>query len=209
MRFPERIAAVAVVVVVVVVVVVWPPPAEGCRMAIGYRDNVPIEQQVGSWAWTLPWLLVGYDEVELFTATASDDKRAAWSQSLDDAAADRCEVDLFIFAHGNDYASWIEGVSRRPALRLVYDTGAGDARQGPRWIDAGARAFVGHPGGNIAPVWFAFFLPEWMIGETVDDATAIANDKTCTFIDTMGLDDGARLKRSTQALTFGDGKTTR
>ncbi|MDP2345255.1 MAG: hypothetical protein Q8O67_30200 [Deltaproteobacteria bacterium] len=206
MKLDQIGAAVVVVAFVVVTAVIawWPPPAEGCRAAIGYRDNVPLDQQLGSWAWTLPWLVAGYDEVEIFTATASNDKRADWTDALADAADDNCEVDLYIFAHGDDYASWIEQAPRRPALRLVYDTGAGDARQGHRWIAAGAGAFVGHPGGNIAPVWFGFFLPEWMTGSSVDDATATANAKTRTFIDTFGIDASGRLWRGTKAVGFGD-----
>ena len=210
MKLLTRLAVVVVASVVLAVLAAWwPPPDVGCRAAIGYRDNVPLEQQLGTWAWTLPWLVVAYDELEIVTATRNNDKREALIEALADAADDGCEVDLYFFAHHGNFVSWIEQASRVPKLRLVYDTGAGDARQGPRWIESGAGAFVGHPGGNIAPVFFGFFLPDWIQGENVDDAVHTANNKTWAFIEALELDATGRLWRGTEAVAFGDTTLTR
>ena len=42
----------------------------------------------------------------------------------------------------------------------------------------GARAYVGHPGGNAAPIFYAYFLPAWLAGEKLSDAVDHANDST-------------------------------
>ncbi len=216
LRFMKVLARWSVLPAVVVVAVggaavqsALSQPPVGCRTAIAYRDNVPLEQQLGTWAWTLPWLELSYDEVETFTATGGNNKRAELIEALAEADDDACEVDLYFFAHGADYVSWIERAPQVPRLRLVYDTGAGDARQGPRWMKAGASAFVGHGGDNFAPVFFAFFLPAWITGSNVDDAIASANRKTLAVLERLGIDADGRLWRGTEAIGYGNLTRTR
>jgi hypothetical protein len=40
------------------------------------------------------------------------------------------------------------------------------------------KAFVGHPGGNIAPLFYVKFLPRWLAGEKLPSAVAAANAET-------------------------------
>ena len=183
-----------------------------CTTAIALRDRVPDEQMLGTKLFTVPLLLGGYHGYRYLEATDDDDGRARLIAALAEARAENdgegCSVDLFLLAHGDDFASWVEAVSpdERPPLRLVYDTGAGDAAQGPRWLALGARSFVGHPGANLAPVFYALFLPAWIAGTPVEEAVAQSNERTFAVIQ------GARpylreqtgsLWRGTRAQLFG------
>ena len=40
------------------------------------------------------------------------------------------------------------------------------------------KAFVGHPGGNIAPLFYVKFLPRWIAGQPLASAVAAANAET-------------------------------
>jgi len=181
-----------------------------CSAAIALRDHVPLEQKLGTQAFTVPHLSAAYDHVAYLTADEDDDARTAWRAALDTARRDHCVVDLFFLAHGDDFVSWYASipVNERPRLRFVYDTGAGDLRQGARWIDEGARSFVGHPGGNVAPVFYAFFLPAFLDGARLDQAVARANERTKKTIDAVRsfLADGEpeQLWRGTRAEIVGD-----
>lgn len=189
-----------------------------CTAAIALRDRVPAEQMLGTKLFTVPWLALSYDQVTYLEATDDDDGRARLLAAL---AAERaaqggqgCSVDLFFLAHGDRFASWVEElpVEQLPPLRLVYDTGAGDAAQGERWLALGARAFVGHPGSNVAPVFYAFFLPAWLGGATVEDAVATGNARTFAVLKGarayLGDESGA-LWRGTRAQLFGDARTAK
>lgn len=162
---------------------------QGCHRAIAYRDDVPIEQKLGSWAYAYPWLAAGYDDVVTITGDASDDGRSEFVDALDDAAVDGCEVDLWFMVLGDDMTSWVSKAKNVPALGLVYDTGGGSLRYAQRWLELGARSFVGHPGGNLAPVFFTFFLPGVVRGVPLDENVAAANAKTKVILDGAGVDD--------------------
>lgn len=189
-------------------------PRHPCTAAVALRDHVPVEQKLGTEAFTVPLLHVGYDRVTYLTANEHDRRRDDVVEALRDAAEAKCTVDLFFLAHGDDFVSWVAAMpeEERPWLRLVYDTGAGDARQGQEWLDVGARAFVGHPGANLAPVFYAFFLPAWIGGATLEDAVGGSNAKTFVVIDSarpyLG-DDTGPLWRGTRAQLFGDPTLTR
>lgn len=184
-----------------------------CSTAIALRDRVPDEQMLGTKAFTVPLLLGTYPEYRYLEASDDDNGRARLVAALAEARAahdgEGCSVDLFLLAHGDDFASWVEAIppDQVPPLRLVYDTGAGDAAQGPRWLALGARSFVGHPGGNLAPVFYAYLLPAWLQGEPLGDIVASANRRT--FATIMAArpylgDDTGPLWRGTRAQLFGD-----
>lgn len=187
-----------------------------CATAIALRDHVPMEQMLGTKAYTVPWLMGGYDSYRYLEATDDDDGRARLVAALAAARAQRdgegCSVDLFLLAHGDDFASWVEGMPAEqvPPLRLVYDTGAGDAQQGPRWLALGARSFVGHPGANLAPVFYAFFLPAWIGGAPIGDVVSESNRRAFAVIvgarPYLGEQAGA-LWRGTRAQLFGEAST--
>jgi hypothetical protein len=180
-----------------------------CTVAIALRDFVPVEQMVGTMLFTRPLLAAGYDEHVYLEATDVDDGRERFVAAMQRAHDEDCTVDLFFLAHGGQFVSWVESIAvdQRPRMRLVYDTGAGDSSQGDRWIDVGARAFVGHPGGNVAPVFYAYFMPTWLGGASLTEAVAVANRKTFVTLDAarpyLGAETGA-LWRGTRAQMFGD-----
>ncbi|MCC7073776.1 MAG: hypothetical protein IT383_20875 [Deltaproteobacteria bacterium] len=189
-----------------------------CTAAIALRDLVPAEQMLGTKLFTWPLLAASYDHVTYLEASDGDDGRVRVQAAL---AAERaaqggeaCSVDLLFLAHGDQFAAWVEELPKNelPPLRLVYDTGAGDATQGERWLALGARAFVGHPGNNVAPVFYAFFLPAWLGGATVEDAVASSNMRTFAILRGTRAylgDESASLWRGTRARLFGDARTAK
>lgn len=184
-----------------------------CTVAVALRDLVPGEQMLGTMLFTRPLLAAGYDEHVYIEAGEDDDGRGRLLAAFDDARDRECTVDLFFLAHGDDFAGWVSARDvALPRLRLVYDTGAGGAAQGDAWIALGAEAFVGHPGANLAPIFYGSFLPAWIGGATVEQAVARSNRRTH---DTMRRwravigDDTESLWHGTRAIVFGDGATSR
>jgi hypothetical protein len=177
-----------------------------CRRAIVFRDDVPLEQELGTQAFTEP-LLAGYASHAYITGQSEG--RAKFTKAMRDAARDGCSVDVFFLVLGADYAQWIEELDARPRVHFVYDTGGGDAELGARFVAAGAETFVGHRGGNIAPVFYAFFLPKLAAGEPIDDAVREANAATRDVIYSSGPlmrlatgDDNDTLWHNTEAVIF-------
>lgn len=151
------------------------------RAAIAIRDEVPGYQAWGSERFTRPVLDSGYARSWYLTEEPGSPQRAAFQDALRDAAAGYDSVDLYLLTHCNTYyLDWAEELdgSVRAKLRLVYNTGAGGASLGPRWVQAGAQSYVGHPSGNVAPVFYAYFLPAWTGGESLDEAVSKANERT-------------------------------
>lgn len=193
------------------------PHQERCVAAIALRDDVPGEQKLGTQLFTVPILAASYARWTYITADANDDGRAAFIAALSRARDAHCGVDLWFLAHGHPYVAWFEALrdDERPALHLVYDTGGASTQYGERWIAAGARTFVGHPGGNVAPVFYARFLPRYVGGEAVADAVRESNSFTRSVIYASasapllalaGVDDKDRLWFNTEAAIFGDGE---
>ncbi len=191
--------------------------------AIAIRDDVPDYQKFATRHFTLAFIAPAYSGFGYFVEGAPipwSQTRAEFLSALERALATYEAVDLFLLAHSNSYLDWIAELdpNLRRHLRLVYNTGCGDAAQGQRWLDLGARAYVGHPGDNIAPLFDYFFLPEWTAGRRLEDAVASANARTREdlFDGAVGwmtevtedLDAPARYWQATRALVYGDGRIT-
>ncbi len=159
-----------------------------CRAAVALRDRVPRFEQVGTHVFTEPLLAERYDAWAYITADDRDDGHARVVAALSAAQRAGCSVDLFLLDLGRSYVPWVERMppDERPALHLVYDTGGDGARYGPRWLALGAEMFVGHGGPNVAPVFYAFFLPKLVQGVDVDDAVTAANRATRDVLDGTG-----------------------
>ena len=153
-------------------------PRRRGEAAIAIRDVVPGYQQLFTERYTVPRLEAAYERAWYFTEHPGRLQREQLYQALDEATRQYAHVDLFLLAHGNRY---IDVVARLPAsqrgrLRLVYDTGGGSARQGPEWKALGVSTFIGHPGGNVAPVFYLSFLPEWLKSQDAAKARAAGDD---------------------------------
>lgn len=188
------------------------------------RDHVPAYQKLASQKFTLHYVESAYDACTYLEATATDDARARLLDALRTAASTNDTVDLLLLAHGNRYDTWVAALepAARAKLRLVYNTGGGDAPQGPSWLRLGARAYVGHPGSNVAPVFLAHLLPKWVDGARLEDAVAEANRKTkdeltsktasaiATVVEAFGgpKTDPSKLWAGTEAQLTGDGTIT-
>lgn len=147
------------------------------RAAVAIRDNVTPFQKWGSRLFTLPYLRRNYGEAAYFTQSDSNDCKAAFLSCLDRSLAGHEEVDLFLLAHDNRFVRWVAELPRERTrrIRLVYNTGCRDLRQGPAWLGLGAAAYVGHPGKSASPVFYFFFLRRWTRDVPLDDALDEAN----------------------------------
>lgn len=188
------------------------------------RDHVPGYQKLASQKFTLHYVEDAYDACTYLEATATDDARTRLLDALRTAAAANDTVDLLLLAHGNSYDRWVAALepSVLAKLRFVYNTGGGDAAQAPSWLRLGARAYVGHPGSNVAPVFLAHLLPRWVDGARLEDAVRDANDATkgeltsgtasavASVVERLGgpKTDPAKLWAGTEAQLSGDGTIT-
>jgi hypothetical protein len=189
--------AVALTLVVTVVERPFAPPRrpDGAarRAAVAIRDDVVPFQKWGTRAFTLPVLERCYDRVAYFTQTSTDDRRDELVACLTRAAEVCDSIDVFLLAHGNRFVDWAAALdpSTTSKLRLVYDTGCGDATQAARWLALGADAYVGHVGLSQSPVFYVYFLRRWAAGWRVDAAVASANAETervLRIVGPVGLD---------------------
>jgi len=200
-------------------------PGPGARHAVVVlRDHVPRYQKLASEQFTLHYVEDAYDECAYLEATATDAGKTRLLDALTAAAKANDTVDLVLLAHGNRYDDWVASLdgATRAKLRFVYNTGGGDASQGPAWLALGARAYVGHPGGNVAPVFLAHLLPRWVDGTRLDDAVDAANKQTKADLDSTAASvvtsvlaalggpktNTARLWAGTEAQLYGDGSLT-
>ena len=210
-----------------------PLVVSGCREPVApavthaivvFRDDVPAYQKLASQKYAEHQLDGSYDVHTYLEATAVDDGKVRWLKAMQDAAARFTTVDAFFFSNGGRYDLWAEGLDAvtRSRVRLVYNTGASNAGQGTRWVALGAKAYVGHRGGNVAPVFLAAFLPRWLKGKKLSDAVAEANRETHDDLDGLvaqGIEqvldvaggphlDRARLWAGTEAVITGDSTLT-
>src|SRR5262245_58772273 len=81
------------------------------RAAVAIRDDVVPFQQWGSRDFTVPYLERGYDRVRYVTARRGSDGRAELRLAVEDAAHGAASLDVFLLAHGNDYAEALGGLS--------------------------------------------------------------------------------------------------
>jgi hypothetical protein len=153
--------------------------------AVALRDDVPGYQKFFTAQYTQPRLEAGYERAWYFTANPSQTRHDEVVSALDEATQRFETVDVFLLAHGNHYINWVAELPRdqRERIRLVYDTGGGSARDGQRWRNMGIHAFVGHPGGNIAPLFYLYFLPAWLNDAPLRTAVDDANLKTKAWLD--------------------------
>lgn len=186
--------------------------------AIAIRDDVSDFQKWGTRAFTRPFLGAGYAAAWYFVEDREREpagKHRAFVGALKRALASHDAVDIFLLAHSNHYIDWVSEIdpAMRARIRLVYNTGCGDAEQGDRWLELGAKAYVGHPGDNIAPIFYFYFLPTWVAGSPLSDAVAAANRETKSqifagpagWVLALLSQDAGRYWKGTEARIFGDG----
>ena len=153
--------------------------------AVAIRDHVPGYQKFFTAQYTQPRLEAAYERAWYFTASPSQPKHEEFVAALDEATRGFQTVDVFLLAHGNRYIDWVAELppAQRARVRLVYDTGGGSAHNGPHWRELGVQAFVGHGGGNIAPLFYVYFLPQWLRDVPLMTAVDDANKQTKAWLD--------------------------
>ena len=179
---PRRLALVAAALLIATCGAVIAMPLKGPHRAgeaaIAIRDAVPLYQQVLTERYTVPRLEAGYERAWYFTETKTVSKRAELRAALEEATTLFSHVDLYLLAHANHYIDEVRRLSpeQRARVRLVYDTGGGSAGQGHEWVQLGVGTFIGHPGGNIAPAFYVWFLPRWVKEQDAEKAMRVTND---------------------------------
>jgi hypothetical protein len=187
------------------------PVGKERRAALAIRDNVPPFQKWGSKNFTWPYLERYYDGAWYFTQSDSDSCKQAFLSSLNSALERYAEVDLFLLAHDNYFVHWVAELpaTRRARIRLVYNTGCRDLKQGPLWLSLGAKAYIGHPGVSASPVFYFYFLRRWTRGATLQDAMAESNGlmrstlARVQFV-SMGKVDATRTSQESEAFCYGE-----
>jgi len=187
------------------------PPGRERRAALAIRDNVTPFQKWGSRQFTAPYLERYYDAAWYFTESDADDCKGPFLATLGAALERYPDVDLYLLAHHNYFLTWVAELppGRRGHLRLVYNTGCRDAGQGPWWVQLGGRAYVGHPGDSMSPVFYFYFLRRWTRGATLGDAVGEANRLMRRALDRMGAVslgalDADQVTRDSEAFCYGD-----
>lgn len=154
------------------------PDSGHSRAAVALRDDVIPFQKWGTELFTVPHLRSAYDQVYYLTQRTPGDQHQALVDDLTRALRDHDEVDLFLLAHGNRFIDWAREVPAelRHKLRLVYNTGCGNAYQGQEWLELGAQAYVGHASPHsVSPAFYFFFLRRWVRGWSLAEAVEAAN----------------------------------
>jgi hypothetical protein len=186
------------------------------RGALAVRDDVVPFQKWGTKMFTLPALERRYDDVRYFTMSERDGRVSEIVLALEQLLERDDAVDVFLLAHTNYLYLYLERIDPelRSRLRLVYDTGCGDAYQAGMWRALGADVHVGHPGAlSISPLFYFYFLRRWGQGWAVADAVADANARTSKRLGLAGplfsgVSGAVDLATSTRAVVDGDGSAT-
>jgi hypothetical protein len=191
-------------------------PAPGARLerraAVALRDHVNPFFKHGSKLFTLPILERSYDEVAYFTQYSHYDQLPELVQRLRELLRRNDHVDIFLLVHGSKpYVLWLDGIEPelRAKVRLVYNTGCGDARQANDWLERGAAAYVSHPGRlSISPLFYVYFLRRWVRGRSLGSAVEESNERMedrFAFLElvTLGKLNATFLWENTQAMRFG------
>jgi len=188
------------------------PPGKKQRAALAIRDNVIPFQKWGSKQFTTPYLDRSYGTAWYFTQTDSEDCKQAFLARLNEALQRYSVVDLFLLAHGNQFILWVAELppQQRRRIRLVYNTGCRDLKQGPAWLQLGARAYVGHPGDSASPVFYFYFLRRWTRGATLREVIDESNGLMCSTLaraefSSFGVLDASRVSQESEAFCYGDG----
>lgn len=189
------------------------PPGKEGRAALAIRDNVSPFQKWGSRQFTQPYLESYYDSAWYFTQTHRGDCKDDFISTLDTALQRYPVVDIYLLAHSNQYIDWVAKLppERRNHIRLVYNTGCRDLRQGPGWLSLGAKAYVGHPDVSASPVFYFFFLRRWTRGATLQEAIGESNNLMGVNLAraevlSFGNLNAAEIRLASEAFCYGDGQ---
>ena len=187
------------------------PPGNEKRAAVAIRDDVTPFQKWGSREFTLPHIERYYGKAWYFTLSGDQSQVKDFSSAVGQALIEHDAVDLYLLAHSNKLIDWVAVLPEadRQKLRLVYNTGCSDLKQGRKWIELGAKAYVGHAGVSMSPVFYVYFLRRWTRGMELEDAVRDGNRRAFRVFDALGTAsagalDPERLKADSEAVIYGD-----
>jgi len=187
------------------------PAGREHRAAIAIRDDVTPFQKFGSREFTLPYLERYYGQARYFTLSGKRSQFEEFSAAVSQALTEFPAVDLFVLAHSNQLIRWVAILPEedRRRLRLVYNTGCTDLKQGPEWLELGAKSYIGHAGVSFSPVFYVYFLRRWTRGMELNEAVRDSNARAFRIFDALGAIsfgslDAERVKADSEAIIFGD-----
>ena len=146
--------------------------------AIAIRDDESAFFKWGSKLFTVPYINKYYSGSMYFTQYQHDDKKAEIVTSLKKLLETNEYVDIYLLAHSNYYYMYVEEIEPelRSKIRLVYNTGCGNATQYEYWLNLGAKSYVSHKNkGSLSPFFYFCFLRRWSKGYTLANATNVSN----------------------------------
>ncbi len=152
--------------------------------AIAIRDNVIPFQKLGSRLFTIPYLSAKYINYTYFTQYYKEDKREAFKDSLYSYLNKYDSVDIYLLAHTNYYYTWLDTFPRNKLkkIRMVYNTGCGNANQANIWLSMGVSSYIGHTGiKSQSPVFYFFFLRRLLVSNNIKNSVDKANQMTESF----------------------------
>ena len=190
----------------------WAQEGKERRAVVAIRDPEKPFMQWGTRLFTAPCLSRHYDRAYCFTQASKKDQKEEIEAALEEALRNYETVDIFLLAHSNRYHEWVAEMDenlRFQRLRLVYNTGCYNAKQGDIWLKLGAKTYIGHPGSSMSPPFYVFFTRRWVRGssarEAYDQGNALA--KRLFFRLERAVPsrmDAEKIWKNTKAVFFGD-----
>jgi len=154
--------------------------------AVAIRDHVPLIQKYFTARFTQPHLRA-YDRSWYITATRNNRAEDEFLRAVSEATLQFENVDIFVLVNTSHYYTVLRDLppAQRQRIRMVYNTGAGGARETRGWVSLQLRAYVGHAAGNVAPLFYVHFLPLYLQGEPLDLTVEEANLRTRAELSTL------------------------
>jgi hypothetical protein len=180
------------------------------RAAVAVRDFVPRFEQWGTREFTVPYLEKHYERTYYLTFPDRAGEMPKFANAVEEALSEADGVDLFLLSHSNEFAAGVARIDadRRTRLRMVYNCGCGNAEQGPTWLKLGAKAYIGHVGERSqSPVFYVYFLRDWVGGVAVGEAVANANADAGWVFDRV-YPNPAAVRAATEAKLYGNANLT-
>jgi len=184
------------------------------RAVVAIRDPEKPFMQWGTRLFTWPYLSRHYGRAWLFTQASKEDQKEAIVAAMNEALRSCDSLDLFLLAHSNSFHEWVgilDEELRRKKLRMVYNTGCYNARQGETWLELGAKTYIGHPGNSVSPPFYVFYTRRWVKGSTVRDAFDEGNALAKRLFDRLervmpSKIDSDKVWQTSHAILFGAGE---
>jgi hypothetical protein len=156
---------------------------------VAIRDNVPGYQKLATKLFSKPWFNRMYDGVSYLEEKDIVTQERKFKEAIIGSAKLYDSVDIFILAHGNRMVVWLYDIadSIKGKIRLVYNCGCDNYKQGDIWKGQGVKYYLAHNGKlSLSPVFYFFFLKRWTAGCDLESCIKTANAKASFVLRLIG-----------------------